>query len=175
MEELMKTQLFMAALLSLCLTVAVVLESATAKDSAHAFIEKATIGGQFEISSSRLALSNSQNADIKNFAQEMVDDHTQIGSKLKSVVAAENPDRKQPTIALDPTHRDMLNKLNTARGDDFDRLYVRDQIEAHKEAVDLFRDYSDDGADDALKAFATQTLPTLQAHQSHILDLQKSM
>jgi putative membrane protein len=171
----MKPQIFLAALLSLCLTVAVVISSASARDTAHAFIEKAMVGGQFEISSSRLALQISQNQKVKDFAQQMIDDHTQIANKLKSVIAAENPDKKQPTINLDAEHRTMLNKLNSKSGADFDKLYISDQVAGHKEAVDLFRDYSKDGADNALKAFAAETLPKLQEHQNHIMDLQSTM
>ncbi len=42
------------------------------------------------------------------------------------------------------------------------------QLKAHKDAVDLFTTESKDGKDVDLRAFASETLPTLQAHLDHI-------
>ena len=53
-------------------------------------------------------------------------------------------------------------------GTDFDKAYVDIQQSAHSEAVTLFDDYSKNGKDTALQTFATETLPTLQAHKDKI-------
>jgi len=169
----MKIRLYIiAGLLGYSITAA---SSSWAADQTHKFIEKASIGGQFEISSSRLALQNSQNPDIKNFAQKMIDDHTKISSQLKSIITSANPDESQPTIALDNQHQKMLNELNGVKGANFDRLYVHDQVAAHKEAVNLFRNYSRNGDNDAIKNFAIQNLPTLEHHQSDVMELRKDL
>src|SRR3954447_10075822 len=53
------------------------------------FATKAGAAGMFEIQSSQLALSKSQNADVKAFAQKMVDDHTKAADELKTAAASQ--------------------------------------------------------------------------------------
>ncbi len=133
------------------------------------FTTKAAGAGDFEIQSSQLALTASQNADIKAFAQMMIDDHTKAAEGLKTAATA------QGNITL-PTGPDAdttakLQQLKAATGADFDKLYVQMQTDAHVDAVALFSGYSRNGAAGPLKDFATQTLPTLQMHYQHVLAL----
>lgn len=74
---------------------------------------------------------------------------------------AERPSLKQ---------RGTLLKLRLLRGATFDRSYVSAQLNAHKEAVSLFRSYSQNGSA-KLKDFAQKTLPTLEHHLSMVQDL----
>jgi len=136
------------------------------------FAQKATIGGEFEVKSSQLALNRSKNADVRTFAQQMVDDHSKAGDALKATLP-------QSTVApstikedtLDDKHQKMLDKLRNASDKEFDTDYVRAQRKAHDEAVGLFKDYAKAGDDPSLKAFAAQTLPTLQQHQKMVQNL----
>ncbi|MDB5621992.1 MAG: outer membrane protein, partial [Devosia sp.] len=45
------------------------------------------------------------------------------------------------------------------------------QAAAHMEAVDLFRTFADEGDNEAVQAFAAETLPTLDMHKQHIKEL----
>jgi putative membrane protein len=138
--------------------------------SAQDFVTKASIANQFEIDSSKLALDKAQNADVKSFAQTMVDDHTKTGEKLQKALESSNSNAK-PAMALDDKHQKLLDKLQAKSGNDFDREYMSVQTDAHKEAVSLFTDYSKTGKDKPLKDFASQTLPTLKDHLTHVKDL----
>jgi putative membrane protein len=139
------------------------------------FVKNARIGGAFEVQSSKLALQKSQDADIRSFAERMVTDHTQAGEKLEQTVSGQGISIDQPSAgALDKKHQGMLDKLNSANGAQFDRLYIRMQQDAHKEAVTLFSKYAKSGDNDALKSFAQETLPTLQDHQKHVTQMNVS-
>jgi len=46
----------------------------------------------------------------------------------------------------------------------FDASYLSAQLDAHKDAVALFRDYAANGPTPSLNAFAEKTLPTLEHH-----------
>lgn len=133
------------------------------------FATKAGSAGLFEVQSSQLALTKSQNADIKAFAQMMVTDHTKAGEALKAA-AGEQQGISVPTD-MDAASKDKFAKLNEASGADFDKLYVAMQTDAHIEAVGLFAGYAANGAAGPLKDFATQTLPTLKTHYKHVLML----
>ena len=46
--------------------------------------------------------------------------------------------------------------------EDFDKTYAKQQISAHKDAEKLFSKYADKGDNEAVKAFATKTLPVIK-------------
>jgi len=81
----------------------------------------------------------------------------------------------EPDTSLDPKHQKMLDKLNAASSATFDRLYVKEQVKAHDEAVSLFKDYSKHGDNDTIKGFASDTLPTLEEHKQNIQQLKSSI
>ncbi|MDP9128710.1 MAG: DUF4142 domain-containing protein, partial [Pseudomonadota bacterium] len=124
---------------------------------------------------SRLALQKTQNSAIKDFAQEMVNDHTKAGNELKEVLSASDAKLPQPSAGLDAAHQKQIDQLNSLSGTDFDRQYVAMQVTAHDNAVALFDDYAKSGDNSALKAFASKTLPTLQEHKAHVHRLQSEL
>lgn len=145
---------------------------ADAKTSSD-FVRKAMMGNEFEIQSSQIALEKSQNDQIRQFAQRMIEDHAKAGQDLNAILAS-SPDA-DADIQLDRKHQTLLADLNKASEGDFDKKYVKDQVKAHNEAVDLFKSYAKDGDNQALKDFANRTLPTIQAHQHDIRQMNSSL
>jgi len=127
------------------------------------FVKEASIGNEFEVETSKLALEKSQNKDIRTFAQAMIDDHTKTEAELRELLQTSATGLKVEEN-LDGKHQDMMNKLQSLSTDNFNHEYVSMQTKAHKEAMDLFRSYSKNGDDPALKKFAADTLPTLEEH-----------
>jgi putative membrane protein len=140
---------------------------ALAEDSAQTFVDKAAAGGMFEVESSQLALKMSDAADVKQFADMMVNDHGKANAELKSL--AEKQGLTLPT-ALDEEHTAMVMKLARA-GDKFDAAYAKAQLDAHEAAVELFENFASKGENKALQNFAVQTLPTLHGHLEAIKDI----
>jgi putative membrane protein len=132
------------------------------------FVRMAASGDMFEIESGKLALSNADSAEVKQFAQKLIDDHTAASKKLMSFT-----DQKPPAT-LDKKHADMLSKLKSSTGKEFTQTFITLQLQAHKEAVQLFEQYAKDGDDAKLKSFASDTLPALREHLQHAQKLQKS-
>lgn len=133
--------------------------------TAKNFVPMAAVGNTFEIESSNLALTKSTNENVKAFAKKMVDDHSDAAMKMKQAV--EDTGLTVPT-GLDAKHKEHLDQLSAADGSEFDRMYVTMQQAAHEEAVTLFSAYSENGEDGPIKAFASETLPTLQEHKKMI-------
>jgi putative membrane protein len=132
------------------------------------FANKAGPAGLFEIQSSQLALTMSQNADIKSFAQRMIDDHAKAAEDLKSAAAK---DGVTVPATLDADGTTNLQKLRSAKAGDFDTLYVQMQTDAHIAAVGLYAGYAQNGQAGAIKDHATKTLPTLKTHYDMVLKL----
>lgn len=128
-------------------------------NNAQDFVTKAAEGGMFEIQSSQLALKKSQDKDIRDFAQKMIDDHTKADDKLKSIAKKE-----QVPTGLDDEHKQMLSKLQGDNGSNFADQFKQMQVSAHQQAIELFQNYAQSGNDQQIKQFAQQTLPTLKDH-----------
>jgi putative membrane protein len=124
------------------------------------FVKEVAISDMFEIESSRLAVEKSDQA-TKDFANQMITDHTKTSKELKAAASDINvsiPD------ALDSSHQSELDKLRTLNGADFTKKYHDDQVSAHKDAISLFERYGKGGDSDKLKSWAVTTLPALQHH-----------
>lgn len=130
------------------------------------FVTKAAIANMFEIKTSEQAVKTSKNADVLAFAKMMIKDHTAAGKTFETAVGVTSG--LTPPAALDDDHQKTLDDLSAKTGTDFDKAYVDIQQSAHADAVNLFDDYSKNGKDAALQTFATDTLPTLQAHKDKI-------
>jgi putative membrane protein len=146
-----------------------VITQASNQDS---FWNEAAQSGMAEVMLGNLALQKSQNEQVRNFAQQMVTDHTAANEELKSLAAT-----KSITLAtdVDPKHRGALDKLNGMSGTDFDKAYMKQMVKDHEAAVKLFQRQADRGGDADVKAFATKTLPTLQNHLQMARSMNDSM
>jgi putative membrane protein len=130
------------------------------------FVNAAGQAGLVEIRTSEMALQKSKNADVKAFAQKMIDEHKAAGEKLKAAASAAA--LAAPPETLDDFHMRRINDLVETDGDeDFDADYMALQVDAHNDAIKLFEDYSKDAATiSQIKMFTDETLPTLNAHKA---------
>jgi putative membrane protein len=144
---------------------------AFAADTAQDFVSKAAVGGMFEVDSSKVALDKSEDQSVKDFAQKMIDDHSAANAKLETIAGEQ---KLEVPPALDAEHKADLDALNAAAAP-VDDTYVKLQRDAHAEAVALFESYSQDGDNAALKAFASETLPTLKMHQQMVEKMSTGM
>ncbi|MCT8266947.1 DUF4142 domain-containing protein [Afifella sp. JA880] len=134
------------------------------------FVKMAVVSNMFEIQSSQLAMKQSDNEDIQQFATRMVADHTKAGNQLKEALQNVDGDVQVPT-ELDQKHQQMMQKLQGASGNSFDQTYRQMQVQAHEQAVQLFQYYSENGEDGPVKEFASKTLPTLKEHRQMLSEM----
>lgn len=132
---------------------------------AHAdrrFLKEAAYAGLAEVEASKVATGKASNAEVKRFAQQMIDDHTHVAAELETL--AKGKDFKLPT---EPSLGDKakLKILAMREGASFDKHYIATfGVGAHEDAVKLFQQVIREGKDTDIKAFATKTLPALQHH-----------
>jgi len=137
---------------------------AFAADSAQDFVDKAAVGGMFEVQTSKIAQDKAHDQSVKDFAAMMIHDHEGANAKLETIAGEQK--LKVPTD-LDAAHKSDLEKLQNSK-DGVDQPYVEMQRDAHADAVKLFESYAKDGDNASLKAFAGETVPTLKTHQDKI-------
>lgn len=133
----------------------------TLSKSDREFVDKAALGGLMEVNLGRVALQRAQSADVKSFAQRMIDDHTALLKKLEDVVRSKGITLPQ---ALDKKHQEKIDKLSKKAGAEFDRDYMKDMVDDHKSDVDEFEKASKEAKDPDIRSFAASALPTLQEH-----------
>jgi len=167
----MKTQnLFYGVAIAAMLSLAGIEANADNMTAAE-FVKKASVAGEFEVATSKLALDKSQDKDVKRFAQMMIEDHTQANETLKQTIQAAALPVK-PAVKLDEEHQKKFNELQALSSDAFDEKYLDIQEDAHEDAVKLFNNYAQYGDNKDLKQFAQDTLPTLRAHLKHVEGLE---
>jgi putative membrane protein len=127
------------------------------------FIQKAAMSDMYEVQAGKLAAEKGQADVVKQFGQQMVDAHTKTTEVLTGIVKNKNIKVDLPT-KLDATHQKLIDDLNSASAQDFDKTYANQQVDAHQEAVDLFKKYASSGDDADVKQFAEKTLPTIEHH-----------
>jgi putative membrane protein len=158
--------------LALCAVVALCssppLASAQSVTDPEKFAATAASANMFEIESSELALEQATTDEVRQFAQQMIDDHTLAGEKMK---AAADEDGITPPTTMAEKEQSQLEELQAAEGAAFEEAYLTAQVAAHDEAVELFGSFAENGEDSALRTFAAETLPTLQEHQTAVHDL----
>ncbi|SDH17020.1 DUF4142 domain-containing protein [Pelagibacterium luteolum] len=132
------------------------------------FADSAASSNTFEIQSSKMALDASQNSDVVAFAEQMLADHTDAGEQM---LASAQADGITPATEIEELHQAQLDELAALEGEAFDDEYVAAQVAAHRAAVSLFQSFATDGQDSNLKTFAAETLPTLERHLDHIVQI----
>ncbi|MNK10713.1 hypothetical protein D3C87_287420 [compost metagenome] len=139
---------------------------------ARGFLSEAAESGHLEIAGSKLALQKSQNAQVKAFAQKMVDDHAKVGQKLDALAKSKG---FEPPTEPSLVQKAKLKALDL-RDDSFDKAYADEiGVAAHEDAVKLFEKASKDVKDPDVKQFATETLPSLNQHLQEAKALQQSV
>jgi putative membrane protein len=137
-------------------------------DPTKAFIKDASMSNIFEIQAGHLAAKRVQDDQIKQFAQQMVQDHTQAQQQLKQVAQAAGV---QLHDQLDMLHQAKLQKLQQCTSSDFQRKYINGQAAGHMMNVLEFRYQSQNAQNDQVKQLASQMLPKLEQHLKHATDL----
>jgi putative membrane protein len=126
------------------------------------FVLQAAQSDMFEIEASKLAAERAD-APTKTFAQQMIADHQKTIDELKQLLGSGEV-KATPPSSMAEAQQEMLDKLKSLQGAEFTEQYHSDQVAAHKDAVDLFKRYGDEGENAVLKAWAAKTRPALEHH-----------
>ena len=140
------------------------------EDAQFAF--KAASGGLTEVALGKLAQQRGENIRVKNFGMMMVKDHSKANLKLAALAKSKNIILPASPAADD---QKMLDELSKKSGKDFDKAYVDDMINDHKNDIKEFIYASKNCSDADLKAFAAKTLPVLKNHLDAVKTIHDSM
>jgi putative membrane protein len=136
------------------------------------FMKEAAMGGMEEVDLGKLAAQKASSADVKSFAQKMVDDHSKANDQLQQLATQKGVTLPTGMSAAEKSDTAKLDKLS---GADFDKAYVSMMVKDHKKDVADFEKAAKSSKDSDLKSWASTTLPTLQDHLKMIQGISATM
>jgi putative membrane protein len=126
-----------------------------------AFVTKALQGGLTEVQLGQLTLQKSENPQVKEFAQKMIDDHTRLGDQMKPIA-------KQLGVSVpdQPSKKDrqLIAKMQSLSGPAYDQAYVKDMVKDHKQDLNEFQAEASNGQDPTVKDAANQGSKVISQH-----------
>jgi putative membrane protein len=125
------------------------------------FVAKAAQADRAEVDLANLALQKSNNPDIKQFAQRMVDDHTKNQQQVDSLASKLSITSPSSASSEETQAKDRLQNLS---GEQFDRAYARMMVQDHRKDVNEFKREKQTAQNSELKQYVDQTLPVLEQH-----------
>lgn len=125
------------------------------------FIRNAASSGDMEVQLGGIAQQKGKNQAVKDFGKRMETDHKTAGDELKALAQ-----KKNVSLAgkLSKGDQAMVDKLNKASGDDFDKQYMAAMVRDHKKDLAMFKKESGRAKDAELKQWIDKTIPTLEDH-----------
>jgi putative membrane protein len=138
------------------------------------WVQDITMHNTAEIELGQIASERAANAQVKQYGQMMVKDHTAAGNELKQAVAGKVQLQEQ----MDEKHRDLAQKLRGLQGIEFDREYINAMVDGHQEVKGMLEDRAREAKntntttanagtnelETAVNQWAAKTLPAVEKH-----------
>lgn len=165
-------------------------QDATGNPSAQDFVAKALKSGRMEVAAARTAQQRATDPRVKQLAQTIERDHTQLNGRLEALdregAGMANRDDEpgaRPTGmgAVDDAGTDDKGKIDKAdklaglQGAAYDREYVAMQVKMHEKSIAMFEAASTKGDNAEVQALAREALPTLRKHAEQARTLHGSL
>ena len=134
------------------------------------FLKMAAETDMTEAHLGQMAQEQASEQGVKDLGQMFIQDHTkdyQTVSQLATKAGATVPN------GIDSAKIAPIRSLQHLKGKSFDRRFIQESISGHEKAIVAYKKESEQGENADIKAYATQTLPTLEAHLQKSQDLTK--
>ena len=126
------------------------------------FMIQAAQGGMAEVRLGQLAAQRAASSEVKQYAQRMINEHTQANKELMALAAQKSVTLPKDVNAKQKALRAKLGQIPAPR---LDQVYMNEAgVKSHAEQAALFQREAEQGQDPDVKAFAAKILPTVQEH-----------
>jgi putative membrane protein len=125
------------------------------------FIREVAADNLLEVQLGQLAQQKAASPDVKKFAQQMVTDHTRLGTQWTDMATKYGLEFKP---ALGPMHTQKVTRLKNTAAGSFDREYMTLAIRNHLSDVNYFEKEGQAVKSDPVKKLVAYTLPILRDH-----------
>jgi putative membrane protein len=139
------------------------------KDTAKHYLKNLAQCNQFEIELGKYITQQTQDPQVKQFAQQMVQEHQQAWDRVQQTAQRAGVDVQQPK--LDPVHQAMLDHFKQCPQDQLSAAYLFHEVASHQQGW-LWSEYIAKNAQDPdIKQLATRMSQRLQQHYQQVSQL----
>ncbi len=131
-----------------------------------------------EITLAKLAQKKATNPKVKEFANQMLNDHTKNNDHLHNLAGSENiaPKETKTSMKLKTTSNQKSEELKKLEGNEFDKAYMTSQVEMHKNALDkLNNELIPNAKDKDLRTTLDKTKTKIQEHLKNAEEIRKTL
>ncbi len=114
-----------------------------------------------EIEGGKDAASKAQSPQVKQFAQKMVQDHTQMLADLKTLAQKKNVDLPDSVSLMDKAQMEMMKR---ASGADFDKKYMDQMVKDHQKDAKDTQDLMSKAKDPEFKSAVQKAHAKISEH-----------
>ncbi|WP_375395122.1 DUF4142 domain-containing protein [uncultured Sphingomonas sp.] len=126
------------------------------------FIEAAGQSDAFEMQEADTVLAQSDDPQVRAFAQQMLQDHGQLRQSLQRAITQAG--LKPPAMGVGADQAPLLAALQSLRGPDFDKTYWKHQALAHRSALTTTQLYAANGDNPTIRQAAASAVPIIAGH-----------
>jgi putative membrane protein len=138
----------------------------------------AVTANKVDIEAGRLAMRKSKSVAVKNFASEMISDHTSANKQAVALAKklGVSPEQNDFSRSLEQGGRENLASLKTLAGREFDRAYAEHEVAYHQEVLGALKDKLIPSAQNAeLKSLLQSVQALVKEHLDHAESLYESL
>lgn len=132
---------------------------------------------QIDVDAGKLAKSRSKSKDVRDFAQQMITDHTAVNKQAAALVKklGVKPAPSDTAKSLKKEAAQNMAKLKKLKGAAFDKAYIDHEVAYHDEVLGAIDKVLVPSAQNAeLKGLIEKVRPAIAAHLEHARHLQES-
>jgi len=134
----------------------------TPADSPDAmFVQQAGRDVAAEMEFSRLAAQRAQSAQVRRYAEDMLQEHERSNRELELIANHENI---APPHDIDDEQAQVRAQLSVLHGDEFDRAYLQAMRADHEKLAQLLRSSQATVSTPELRRYIATNLPVVQEH-----------
>lgn len=131
-----------------------------------------------DIDYAKLAISKTKDKQVRDFAQQMITDHSSVQKSVNELAAKLNvsPEDSDTSNSLKAKAQQMTQKLQGLRGKQFDRAYIDNEVAYHEAVINATKNVLIPSAQNAeLKSALQGAEPLFEGHLQHAERVQSAI
>lgn len=133
---------------------------------------------QIDINMAKLALTKTKNPQVKEFANQMISDHTALEKSVSDLAKklGATPEQSETSKQLKQQAADEMKKLRSLHDAAFEKEYASREVAFHQTVIDAAtKTLIPDAKNAELKSALEGAAPLLQGHLQHAKQLEQSL
>lgn len=136
----------------------------------HDFAMAVAVFSKFSVIAGQVAMIETRDGRLREFADHMVKDHTAALARLRSI-AGRSSIALPAVIGPDDVYRAKIAAVRNRTGAAFDRAYCTQQMDALQDAEALLQSYAKTGGNAKFRSWARKMIGLVQQHQRQLSEI----